>query len=212
MKKKFLTIAGNIGVGKSTLVRLLTQQTGWQPVYEAFEENPYLADFYADMSRWSFNSQIFFLSRRLKQHFELLQQQHSIIQDRSVYEDAEIFAKNLFRQGDMSERDWNCYYDLYQTMTTMLQAPDLIIYLKASVNTLNHRIQQRGRAYEMGISPAYLARLNTLYDEWAENFSLSPVLTVETDGLDYVLHKTHLAQIWGKIESRLSGKDYLKLN
>ena len=212
MKKHFITIAGNIGVGKSTLVNLLAQKTEWEPVFEAFAENPYLEDFYADMQRWSFNSQIFFLTRRLKQHFDLLQQTHSIIQDRSVYEDAEIFAQNLFRQGHISERDWQCYYDLYQTMTTMLQPPDLVIYLKASVDTLRRRIQQRGRTYELNISADYLTQLNTLYDEWATSFTMSPVLTVETDELNYVLHQTHLEQIWEKIDSRLSGRDYLRLD
>lgn len=212
MKKRFITIAGNIGVGKSTLVTLLTQHTGWEPVFEAFAENPYLEDFYADMKRWSFNSQIFFLTRRLKQHFELLQHNSSIIQDRSVYEDAEIFAQNLYRQGNISERDWRCYYDLYETMTTMLKPPDLMIYLKASVETLRRRIDQRGRSYEQSIDPAYLLQLNALYDKWAANFSLSPVLTVETDNLNYVQHQMHLEQIWEKIETRLSGRDYLKLD
>lgn len=212
MKKKFITVAGNIGVGKSTLVKLLAEHTGWEPVLEAFAENPYLEDFYADMERWSFNSQIFFLTKRLKQHFDLLQHNRSIIQDRSVYEDAEIFAQNLYRQGNMSKRDWRCYFDLYQTMVTMLEPPDLMIYLKASVDTLRRRIQQRGRSYEQSIDPAYLVHLNDLYDQWATNFTSSPVLTVETDQLNYVLHPTHLEQIWEKIEGRLSGRDYLKLN
>lgn len=212
MKKYFITIAGNIGVGKSTLVNLLAQHTEWEPVFEAFEENPYLEDFYANMERWSFNSQIFFLTRRLKQHFDLLQHKNSIIQDRSVYEDAEIFAQNLFRQGNMSARDWQCYYDLYETMTTMLKPPDLVIYLKASTDTLRRRIHQRGREYEQAIDPNYLIQLNMLYDQWANNFTLSPVLTVETDELNYVLHPTHLEQIWEKINTRLSGRDYLKLN
>lgn len=211
MKKKFITIAGNIGIGKSTLVQLLAKQTGWEPVFEAFEENPYLEDFYADMERWSFNSQIFFLTRRIKQHFDLLQQQQSIIQDRSVYEDAEIFARNLYHQGHLSERDWRSYHDLYQTTAVMLQPPDLVIYLKGSVETLLKRIQQRGRPYEQSIQPIYLEQLNHLYEEWAKNFSLSPVLTVETDNLNYLLHQSHLDQIWAKIEGRLSGRDYLKL-
>ena len=179
--KRFIAIAGNIGVGKSTLTHLLEQRLGWEPFYEAVNDNPYLADFYGDMKRWSFNSQIFFLSRRIKQHFELLQNQNSIIQDRSVYEDAEIFARNLYQQGLMSERDWACYFDLYQTTTSILTPPDLVIYLKGSVDTLTHRIQQRGRDYELDIEQSYLAQLNMLYDEWAENFSLSPVLIVETD-------------------------------
>jgi len=212
MTKYFITIAGNIGVGKSTLVRLLAERNGWEPVYEAVTENPYLADFYGDMRRWAFPSQVFFLSRRLQQHYQLLQQPQSIIQDRSVYEDAEIFAHNLFDQGDMSERDWACYQDLYRTLTLLLKPPDLVIYLSASVATLRRRISSRGRAYEKGISDDYLERLNALYDSWSEEFSLSPVLTIDTNGLDYVQHEEHLDIIWKKIEDRLHGKEFLALS
>ncbi len=211
MEKYFITIAGNIGVGKSTLVRLLTQRLGWEPVYEAVEENPYLADFYQDMRQWSFQSQVFFLSRRLRQHHSLLQLNKSVIQDRSVYEDAEIFARNLYDQGNMNERDWNCYFDLYRTLATLLRPPDLVIYLRASSPTLRRRITQRGRDYEQEIDAAYLERLNKLYDRWSSAFRLSPVLTVDTDNLDYVQHDEHLDQIWQKIEDRLQGKDYLDL-
>lgn len=211
MTKYFITIAGNIGVGKSTLVRLLAERSGWEPVFEAVTENPYLADFYDDMRRWAFQSQVFFLSRRLRQHHYLLQQPDSIIQDRSVYEDAEIFARNLFAQGDMSERDWACYQDLYRTLTLLLQPPDLVIYLSASVPTLRRRITTRGRAYEKGISDSYLARLNNLYDSWAAEFSLSPVLTIDTNGLDYVQNEEHLEIIWQKIDDRLHGKEFLAL-
>lgn len=212
MTKYFITIAGNIGVGKSTLVTLLTERTGWDPVFESVTENPYLPDFYENMRRWSFQSQVFFLSRRLRQHHDLLQRQNSIIQDRSVYEDAEIFAHNLYRQGNMSERDWGCYYDLYQTLSVMLRPPDLVIYLKASVPTLRRRISQRGRDYEQSIAKSYLAQLNILYDEWAQTFTLSPVLTVNTDNLDYVQHPSHLDQIWQRIEDRLTGREYLELS
>ena len=211
MKKSFITIAGNIGVGKSTLVSLLAERLGWEPVFEAVAENPYLADFYADMRRWSFHSQVFFLSRRLQQHHDLLKQPYSIIQDRSVYEDAEIFARNLYQQGFMSQRDWQCYTELYQTLALLLQPPDLVVYLQASVSTLRRRIQQRGRAYEQGIEEAYLSQLNELYDEWATYFRLSPVLIVNTDNLDYVLHETHLDEIQMSIENRLRGRDYLEL-
>ncbi len=212
MSKQFIAIAGNIGVGKSTLVQLLAQRTGWEPVFEAVTENPYLADFYRDMPRWSFQSQVFFLSRRLRQHYDLLQNQNAIIQDRSVYEDAEIFARNLYRQGHMAERDWLCYFDLYQTLTTLLQPPQLVIYLKASVPTLRRRIAQRGRDYEQHIAGDYLAQLNILYDEWAGNFSLSPVLTIDTNNLNYVQYNEHLDQIWQKIEHRLQGRDFLALS
>lgn len=211
MPKYFITIAGNIGVGKSTLVDLLARRTGWEPVYEAVAENPYLADFYADMTRWSFHSQVFFLSRRLQQHHYLLQRQNAIIQDRSVYEDAEIFARNLFVQGNMSERDWACYFDLYQTLATVLTPPHLVIYLQASVPTLRQRIIQRGRDYEQQIADAYLEQLNLLYDEWAANFSRSAVLTIDTNNLNYVRYEEHLDQIWQKINERLQGRDYLAL-
>ena len=211
MSKHFITIAGNIGVGKSTLVQLLSERLGWEPVFEAVAENPYLADFYDDMPRWSFHSQIFFLSRRLQQHHALLQRPSSILQDRSVYEDAEIFARNLYVQGNMSQRDWGCYWDLYQTLTTVLQPPHLVIYLQASLSTLRRRIAQRGRDYEQGIAEDYLSQLNILYEEWAANFTLSPVLTINTDNLDYVQYDTHLDQIWQSIEHRLRGRDFLAL-
>ncbi|MEM7117799.1 MAG: deoxynucleoside kinase [Chloroflexota bacterium] len=211
MTKYFITIAGNIGVGKSTLVQLLSDRLGWEPVFEAVEENPYLADFYQDMPRWSFQSQVFFLSRRLQQHHALLQQSNSIIQDRSVYEDAEIFARNLHEQGNMSQRDWLCYYDLYQTLTTLLQPPHLVIYLRASVPTLRQRIIQRGRDYEQAIADSYLEQLNTLYDRWATQFRLCPVLTIETNALNYIKYEEHLDLIWQKIDHRLQGRDYLAL-
>lgn len=212
MTKYFITIAGNIGVGKSTLVKLLTEQTGWEPVFEAVTENPYLEDFYSDMERWSFQSQLFFLSRRLRQHYDLLNSNQSIIQDRSVYEDAEIFARNLYNQGDMSVRDWTCYYELYETLSTLLKPPHLVIYLQASVPTLRSRIAQRGRDYEQNIPDKYLEKLNTLYESWITNFTLSPVLTINTNHLNYVEYDEHLALIWQKIDERLQGRDYLALS
>jgi len=180
-------------------------------VFEAFSENPYLADFYQDMRRWSFHSQVFFLSRRLQQHHDLLQRQISVIQDRSVYEDAEVFARNLYRQDHLSERDWRCYQDLYQTMATLLRPPHLVVYLKASVETLRRRISQRGRGYELDISDSYLAQLNELYDRWAADFRLCPVLTVDTNNLNYVQHDSHLDQIMSRIEDRLQGREYIEL-
>lgn len=211
MSTTFVTIAGNIGVGKSTLVSLLSKRLGWEPVFEAVSENPYLADFYDDMHRWGFHSQVYFLVRRLQQHHALLQQDGSILQDRSVYEDAEIFARNLYRQGLLSDRDWSCYYELYQTLSSMLRPPDLVIYLRASVPTLRRRIAQRGRDYEQSIADDYLTDLNELYERWIATFALSPVLTVDTDNLDYVQYDEHLEQIWSRIEDRLRGRDYLSL-
>jgi deoxyadenosine/deoxycytidine kinase len=212
MTKYFITIAGNIGVGKSTLVQLLAERLEWEPVFEAVSENPYLEDFYDNMQRWSFQSQVFFLSRRLRQHYDLLQHPNSIIQDRSVYEDAEIFARNLYQRGDMNERDWASYMDLYKTLTLLLEPPDLVIYLRASVPTLRKRITQRGRDYEQAIADDYLERLNSLYEGWADGFRLSPVLIIDTNNLNYVQYDEHLELIWNRIEHRLQGKDFLALN
>ena len=211
MPTYFVTIAGNIGVGKSTLVTLLSRKLGWEPVFEAVAENPYLADFYDDMNRWSFHSQVFFLTRRLQQHHSLLQQPSAVLQDRSVYEDAEIFARNLYKQGHLSERDWASYFELYQTLAQLLKPPDLVIYLRASTTTLRRRIAGRGREYERNIADTYLQDLNRLYDEWAAGFRLSPVLTVDTDNLDYVQYDEHLEQIWSRISDRLHGREYLAL-
>jgi deoxyadenosine/deoxycytidine kinase len=212
MPTYFVTIAGNIGVGKSTLVTLLSRKLGWEPVLEAVAENPYLADFYKDMNRWSFHSQVYFLVRRLQQHHSLLQQSSAVLQDRSVYEDAEIFARNLYHQGHLSERDWYAYFELYQTLARLLKPPDLVIYLRASIPTLRRRITGRGREYERSIADTYLQDLNRLYDEWAASFTLSPVLTVDTDNLDYVQYDSHLEQIWSRIADRLHGRDYLALS
>lgn len=211
MAEYFITIAGNIGVGKSTLTGLMAERMKWEPVYEAFTQNPYLTDFYRDMKRWGFHSQVFFLSRRLQQHHDLLQRRSSVIQDRSVYEDAEIFARNLYRQGHLSERDWHCYLELYETMATLLRPPDLVVYLQASVDTLRRRISHRGREYEKSIDDDYLAQLNGLYDEWATSFVLCPVLTVDTNKLNYIRYDDHLELICHRIEDRLQGRDYLAL-
>ena len=211
MTKYFVAIAGNIGVGKSTLTERVARKLGWDPFYEAFEENPYLADFYRDMPRWGFHSQAFFLSRRLQQHYALMQHNNSVMQDRSVYEDAEVFACNLYKQGHMTDRDWRTYCDLYRTLCLLLTPPNLVVYLKASVPTLLRRIAQRGREYERSISADYLGQLNDLYDGWTASFTLCPVLTVETDNLDYVQHDEHLNQIVQRINDRLHGKETLAL-
>jgi deoxyadenosine/deoxycytidine kinase len=205
--KRFVAIAGNIGVGKSTLATLLSEQLEWEPFLEAVDDNPYLADFYGDMRRWSFHSQIYFLSRRLRHHWQLLQRANSVIQDRTVYEDAEIFARNLRRQGMMDERDYRSYWELYQVVTTVLPPPDLIVYLRASVDTCQERIRLRGRSYEQDIEPAYLAQLNELYEEWIDHFSLCPVLTVPSDDLDFVLNIKHLELITDRILERLQGRE-----
>jgi deoxyadenosine/deoxycytidine kinase len=205
--KKFVAVAGNIGVGKSTLVALLCHHLGWQPFYEPVAENPYLADFYADMRAWAFHSQIFFLTHRLRTHRQLLDHPTSVIQDRTVYEDAEIFALNLYRQGHIQERDYRAYRELYEVLTDFLPPPDLVVYLRASVPTLVSRIARRGRDYERTITPEYLAQLNELYEAWIAGFSACPVLTVPADDLDYVANSGHLELIAAKIEEKLTGKE-----
>lgn len=204
---RFIAVAGNVGVGKSTLTHLLSERLGWEPFYEAVDDNPYLADFYNDMPRWSFHSQIFFLSRRLRHHREILSHPNTVIQDRSVYEDAEIFARNLHIQGHMANRDYVCYRELYEVLTLFLPPPDLVVYLRASVPTLQQRIDLRGRDFEQNIPDEYLEQLNHLYEDWIDHFTLCPVLTVPSDQLDFVKHNAHLELITGKILEKLQGKE-----
>ncbi len=205
--KKFVAVAGNIGVGKSTLVSMLCNRLGWQPFFEPVGENPYLADFYRNMHQWSFHSQIFFLTRRLRSHRELLDHPTSAIQDRCVYEDAEVFAQNLYLQGLMDERDYLSYRELYRVLSEFLPPPDLVVYLRSSVTTLQQRISHRGRDYERTITAEYLAQLSLLYEDWIANFSLCPVLTVPADALDYVAHPGHLDLVAQKVEEKLTGKE-----
>ena len=204
--EKFIAVAGNIGVGKSTLVKLLSEVLGWTPFYEPVTENPYLTDFYADMQTWAFHSQVYFLMRRLHIHRQLMKMNGSVIQDRSVYEDAEIFAHNLHRQNAISDRDYATYRELYQVLVEFLPPPDLVLYLRASVPTLLERISKRGRDYEKTISPEYLADLNTLYENWIEHFALCPILTIPCDNLDYVAKPRHLELIVDKVKEILIGK------
>ena len=207
MGKRFIAVAGNIGVGKSTLTQMLSEYLCWQPFYEAVDDNPYLADFYQDMRKWSFHSQIFFLSRRLRHHRQIVDYPSTVIQDRTIYEDAEIFARNLYQQGLMSERDYASYREMYEAIKAFLPPPDLIIYLRASVPTLLERIRLRGRDYEQQIDPAYLEQLNVLYEEWIEGFTLCPVLTVPSDELDFVRNGAHLELIATKVLEKLQGKE-----
>jgi deoxyadenosine/deoxycytidine kinase len=207
--KKFIAIAGNIGVGKSSLVKLLCNEMDWSPVYEPVNENPYLADFYTDMKQWGFHSQIFFLSHRILIHKDIMESKESIIQDRSIYEDAEIFARNLYNQGHISDRDFKTYFDLYESVSSFLLPPDLLIYLKASEPTLQKRIHLRNRSYEKAIPSDYLLQLNDLYDQWIDNFNLCPVLTIQADDLDYVSDEKHLALIKNKVQEKLTGKDQM---
>ena len=201
--KKYIVIAGNIGAGKSTLVRLLSERLGYRPYYEPVAENPYLEDFYQDMPAWAFHSQLFFLSYRVRSHRALMDDPHSVVQDRSLYEDAEVFARNLYERGTMSQRDWLTYSGLYRTMTGLLPSPDLVIYIKASVGTLMSRIAMRGRGFEAAIQAEYLASLNLLYESWIEEFDLAPVLVVPGDRLDFVAESGDLEAIAGSVEDRL---------
>ena len=205
--KKLVAVAGNIGVGKSTLVSMLCDHLGWEPFFEPVTENPYLADFYADMKSWSFHSQVYFLTHRLRSHLQLSQRSGSVIQDRSLYEDAEIFARNLYMQGHMTARDYQTYRELYETAAQFLPPPDLVVYLRASAPTLLKRISRRGRTYERTITPEYLQGLNNLYEEWINNFTLCPMLAVPADDLDYVAHPGHLRLIVDKVEEKLTGKE-----
>ncbi len=205
--KKFVAIAGNIGVGKSTLVTLLSKRLNWEPFYEPESDNPYLADFYLDMRTWAFPSQIFFLTRRLRDQRLLLNHPTSVIQDRTVYEDAEIFARNLFLQKQMIERDYQTYCELYQVLCDFVPPPDLVVYLRASLSTLSKRIANRGRDYESSIPQDYIGRLNELYEEWINSFSLCPVLTIPADDLNYVENNAHLDLIVSKINDKLAGKE-----
>lgn len=202
-KKYFVAIAGNMGVGKSTLTRLLAEDLNWAPFYEAVDDNPYLPDFFRDMPTWSFHSQVFFLSRRMRCQRQIAHHPHSVIQDRSVYEDADIFARNLRQRGYMSERDYRVYRELYDEIVQFLPKPDLIIYLKASIPTLIERVHRRGRDFERDISPLYLQQLNELYNAWIEDFTLCPILTVPTDRLDFVRSRDDFTLIRDQILGEL---------
>ena len=187
MKTKiFVAVAGNIGSGKSSLTKLLSDHYGWKSYYESVDDNPYLADFYTDMRRWSFNLQVYFLSKRFNDHKRIVDGKESVIQDRSIYEDAEIFAKNLHLIDMMDSRDYANYVELYRVMTQYLRPPDLLIYLDARIDTLQNQIAKRGRDYEQTISRDYLQQLNGHYQEWIKGYTLGPLLIVPSDEVDFV--------------------------
>ena len=177
----FVGLAGNIGVGKTTFTEKMATAFKWIPIYESVSDNPYLNDFYTDMNRWSFNLQIYFLQKRFQAQKNIIYSDTGVIQDRTIYEDSKIFAKNLYEMGHLKERDYNTYNDLFITMTSYLKKPDLIIYLKASTDTLLTRINSRGREYENKISPEYIHQLNITYDNWIKNLKEIKVMTIETD-------------------------------
>jgi deoxyadenosine/deoxycytidine kinase len=180
----FIGIAGNIGVGKTTFTRKVAEIMGWRAFYESVQDNPYLSDFYADMRRWSFNLQIYFLHHRFRTHYEMTAMTGGKIQDRTIYEDVEIFAKNLHEMGNMDARDWQNYSNLFRVMMNYLKKPDLIIYLRATTDTLITRIGKRSRDFERSISPEYLHQLNVSYDSWIAGIRDIPTFTVDTDGFN----------------------------
>ena len=208
---KFIVVAGNIGAGKSTLVQILSEKLGYQPFFEPVNDNPYLADFYQNMEAWSFHSQLYFLTRRLRIHKQLLEAEGSVVQDRSVYEDAEVFARNLYLQGDMNTRDYGVYQDLYRILIDLLPPPNLVVYLRTSVDTLLERINTRGRGFEAGISRSYLDRLNALYEEWINSFIQCPVLIIPSDNLNLVSSSAHISQVVQLVQERLMGKTEVSL-
>jgi deoxyadenosine/deoxycytidine kinase len=198
-QKVFVGIAGNIGSGKSSLTRLLSERTGWSACYESVDDNPYLNDFYADMPRWSFELQVYFLSHRFRSHKAIVEGRKSVILDRVIYEDAEIFARTLFDIGKMDERDYRNYEALYGVMTEYLRPPDLLVYLKASVPTLQRQIAARGRGMEQSIQREYLERLNAKYEEWIGGYRLGKILTVDVDTTDFVNRPADLTRVSTRI-------------
>jgi len=202
-QKKFIAIAGNIGAGKTELTAFLCKKYGLTPFYEPNDQNPYLADFYKDMKTWAFRSQIFFLTHKFRLHRQLEQGEGTALQDRTIYEDAEIFAKNLHRQRFIDKRDWRTYWELYETVASSLRPPDLMIYLKCPVRTLKDRIRLRGREMEKDIPTPYLKRLNDLYEDWFKGYKMSPVLVLPTDTLDYLTNLVDRVDLFRQIEKHL---------
>ncbi len=200
-----VAIAGNIGAGKTTLTRLLAKHYNWDPHFEDVETNPYLNDFYDDMSRWSFNLQVYFLNSRFSQIKRIRESGQKVIQDRTIYEDSHIFAPNLYEMGLMSERDFSNYKSLFELMESFVEAPDLLIYLKASISTLVSQIHKRGRDYEHSISIDYLSRLNDRYENWIKGYNKGKLLIVDIDNLDFVDKKEDLGIIVDKIEAEIHG-------
>ena len=200
-----IAVAGNIGAGKTTLSELLAKHYKWIPHYEDVDENPYLNDFYNDMQRWSFNLQIYFLNSRFKQIMDIRKSGKTIIQDRTIYEDAEIFAPNLHSMGLMSTRDFNNYKTLFDLMVSVIQPPNLLIYLRASVPTLVNQIQKRGREYESSIRIDYLKQLNDRYDKWINNYNLGKLLIINVDDIDFTTRAEDLSLIIDKIDAQIHG-------
>jgi deoxyadenosine/deoxycytidine kinase len=200
-----IAIVGNIGAGKTTLTEMLAKNYGWEPLYEAVDNNPYLEDFYNEMKRWSFNLQIYFLNSRYRQIVDIQKNGRDIIQDRTIYEDAYIFAENLHDMGLMTTRDYENYQSMFDNITEFIKPPDLLVYLKASVPTLVNNIQRRGREYEIGIRIDYLSKLNEKYDKWINGYKLGKLLVLDKDNLDFANNTEDMAAIVEKIEREVNG-------
>lgn len=200
-----IAIVGNIGAGKTTLTGLLSKHMGWEPQYEAVEHNPYLEDFYNDMKRWSFNLQIYFLNSRFQHMLELQKKKENIIQDRTIYEDAYIFAENLHDMDLMSARDFNNYSAIFESVLEFINPPDLLIYLKASVPTLVDNIQLRGREYEAGIRLDYLSKLNDKYEKWINSYTDGKLLILDKDKLDFANNTEDMSFVIQQVEREING-------
>ncbi len=213
MAKRLIVVAGNIGAGKTSLTERIGTRMGWETAFESVSDNPYLPDFYADMRSWSFHLQIFFLGHRAEQYLDLAQAPQSAILDRSIYEDAYIFARALHHLGNISERDYHAYLRVFNLLVSTLPPPNLLVYLKAPVSVLMDRIRQRGRDIESGISDEYLALLDSFYDDWMAAFDICPVLTIHTGELgretplDFVHNQRHLNIVVDRIQNKLAGKE-----
>jgi len=199
-----LAITGNIGAGKTTLATLLANHFGWEVLYEAVEDNPYLKDFYEDMPRWAFHTQVFFLNSRFKQVHQIHQHPHSVIQDRTIYEDAYIFATHLYTSGIMPRRDFDNYMALFYSMSSLVCPPDLMIYLKADLPKLTHQIRLRNRDYERNLSEDYLRNLNAHYENWTSQYDLGKLLVVDANQLDFLNNPSDLQALIGKVEYALA--------
>ena len=211
MTKHLVVVAGNIGVGKTSLTERMGDRLGWRTDFESVSDNPYLTEFYDDMRKWSFHLQVFFLGHRAEQYLEAANDSRSAILDRSIYEDSYIFARALHHLDNINERDYQSYRRLFNLVVKGLPKPDLLVYLKAPVDVLLERIEKRARGMETGITADYLSLLDSFYDEWLENFDLCPVLTIRTDNLDYVNQPKALEIVTDRIREKLAGKDVVDL-
>ena len=205
--KKFIAVAGNVAVGKTALTQLLCEHMLWEPFHSVVDDNPYLSDFYEDKRAWCFHSQMYFLSRRLGYHRAIVERPGTVVQDRTAYEDAEIWARSFYEDGCMLEREWRTFWDLYQTVMTILPPPDLLIYLHAPVEVLHDRISQRGRPFERQITLDQISRLDELYEAWAAEFYLCPTLRIAADDLELLTSEAQLELIAGRILDKLRGKE-----